>query len=117
VASYKVNKDGSGYIVLRNFLGVGGDGESPGALLLMTNGVFYGTARFGGWGVIGQSFSLLLGATSTDSDVLPDGTIVPDVLTRHIVMIADSPEFTIRLSPGGYSREWPYSFSTLHVLR
>jgi uncharacterized repeat protein (TIGR03803 family) len=52
-ASYKLNKDGSGYTVLRNFLGVGGDGESPGPLLLTTNGVFYGTARFGGWGIGG----------------------------------------------------------------
>lgn len=57
-AVYKLNKDGSGYTVLRSFSGAGGDGDSPwGALLLMANGVFYGTTAWGGGG-IGCVFAL-----------------------------------------------------------
>jgi len=50
---YKLNKDGSGYTILRKFTGTSGDGQTPGALLLMTNGVFYGTTEYGGGGVGG----------------------------------------------------------------
>ena len=46
---YKLNKDGSGYSILRNFVGSGGDGNAPiGALLEVTRGVFYGTTQYGG---------------------------------------------------------------------
>jgi hypothetical protein len=42
---YKIGKDGSGYSVLRSFLGTGGDGDTSGTgLLLGSNGIFW---RFG----------------------------------------------------------------------
>ena len=56
---YKIGKDGSGYSVLRSFLGTGGDGDAPGTgLLLGSNGIFYGTTSFGGAGGNGCVFSL-----------------------------------------------------------
>ena len=47
---YKINKDGSGYAILRSFAGyTTGDGGTPKCTLLQeTNGVFYGTTEDGG---------------------------------------------------------------------
>ena len=46
---FKVNKDGTGYTVLNNFLNSGGgDGANPVASLTLSSNVFYGTAGSGG---------------------------------------------------------------------
>jgi uncharacterized repeat protein (TIGR03803 family) len=46
---YRLNRDGTGYQVLRLFTGTAGDGARPYAgLLEHTNGVLYGTTHFGG---------------------------------------------------------------------
>ena len=56
---YKLNKDGSGYTILRSFFGTGGDGQSPKcALLQLSNGVFYGTTELGSANGAGCVFAL-----------------------------------------------------------
>ncbi|HUA66548.1 MAG TPA: choice-of-anchor tandem repeat GloVer-containing protein [Alphaproteobacteria bacterium] len=56
---YKLNKDGSGYTILRSFYTTGGDGESPKcALLQSSNGDFYGTTEYGGAAGAGCVFAL-----------------------------------------------------------
>ncbi|HXI70074.1 MAG TPA: choice-of-anchor tandem repeat GloVer-containing protein [Verrucomicrobiae bacterium] len=56
---YKLNKDSSGYQILRNFSSGNGDGHIPRcALLQLSNGVFYGTTEFGAVGGAGCVFAL-----------------------------------------------------------
>src|SRR5437867_5017787 len=46
---YKVNKDGSGYVIIRSFSGTGGDGSRPQASLIQgSDGALYGTTGNGG---------------------------------------------------------------------
>jgi len=46
---FRLNKDGTGYRVLYNFAGTGADGKIPvGALVIGSDGAFYGTTSFGG---------------------------------------------------------------------
>jgi uncharacterized repeat protein (TIGR03803 family) len=45
---FKLNKDGSGYLILRSFTGLGGDGAGPLALREGTDGALYGTTSSGG---------------------------------------------------------------------
>jgi uncharacterized repeat protein (TIGR03803 family) len=56
---YKLNKAGSGYMILRSFFETGGDGYFPKcALLQLSSGIFLGTAGFGGVGGSGCVFAL-----------------------------------------------------------
>jgi uncharacterized repeat protein (TIGR03803 family) len=55
---FRLNKDGSGYQIVRPFLG-GGDGQSPRtALLVASDGLFYGTTGLGGSNGFGTIFSV-----------------------------------------------------------
>jgi len=55
----KINKDGSGYAVLWNFLKSGGDGWYPvSALTEGTDGMVYGTTYFGGGADLGTLFRM-----------------------------------------------------------
>lgn len=56
---FKLNKDGSGYTVLRRFTGTGGDGLRPcGKLVEGTDGALYGTTQSGGTSGRGTVFKL-----------------------------------------------------------
>ena len=56
---FRLNKDGSGFAILRSFTGTNGDGAYPGpALLLATNGVLYGTTSGGGYSNAGTLFQI-----------------------------------------------------------
>ena len=56
---FKLNRDGSGYTVLRRFTGTGGDGARPyGKLVEGTDGAIYGTTQLGGTGGRGTVFKL-----------------------------------------------------------
>ncbi len=59
---FKLNKDGSGYEVLRSFTGAGGDGESIFSPLTKGDGdTFYGTTSLGGDSGSGTVFTITLG--------------------------------------------------------
>jgi uncharacterized repeat protein (TIGR03803 family) len=48
-AVFRLNRDGTGFAVLRSFMGTNGDGASPlGAPCWGTNGMLYGTTANGG---------------------------------------------------------------------
>ena len=56
---YKLNKDGGGYQILRNFSSGSGDGHDPKCgLLQLANGILYGTTEFGAVGGAGCVFAL-----------------------------------------------------------
>src|SRR5262245_64092779 len=55
---FKLNKDGSGYTILRWFTGTGGDGASPSGLVEGQDGVLYGTTLGGGTNDAGTVFKL-----------------------------------------------------------
>ena len=56
---YKLNKDSSGYQILRNFSSSNGDAHTPKcALLQLSNGILYGTTEFGAVGGAGCVFTL-----------------------------------------------------------
>jgi uncharacterized repeat protein (TIGR03803 family) len=56
---FGLNKDGSGYLVLRSFGAFDGDGTSPaGDLIEASDGTIYGTASLGGAGNLGTIFKL-----------------------------------------------------------
>jgi len=56
---FKMNADGTGYTVLRNFRGaVESDGQSPSAGLLLSGNTLYGTTRSGGTSNEGTVFKL-----------------------------------------------------------
>lgn len=58
-AIYKLNTDGTGYQMLRNFTGANGDGQNPkGALVQLSNGIFYGITQYGGTAGGGCVFAL-----------------------------------------------------------
>ncbi len=56
-ATFSMNKDGSGYAILRSFLGPSVDGDTPSSLLQLSNGVFCGTTMHGA-GDVGSVFAL-----------------------------------------------------------
>ncbi len=49
--AFKLNPDGSGYVVLRHFTGNDGDGSGPVALVEGSDGALYGTTEHGGTGL------------------------------------------------------------------
>lgn len=56
---FRLQPDGGGYTVLKNFTGAGGDGANPTAALVAgTNGLLYGTTAGGGSFANGTIFSL-----------------------------------------------------------
>ena len=56
---FRVNKDGSGFAVLKSFSGTNGEGSSPAAgLFLATNGLLYGTTFNGGASNVGTIFRI-----------------------------------------------------------
>src|SRR5437764_987743 len=55
---FALNKDGSGYHVLRDFTGVGGDGSSPNALIDASDQLLYGTTLGGGTNSGGTVFKI-----------------------------------------------------------
>jgi uncharacterized repeat protein (TIGR03803 family) len=56
---FKLDQDGGGYSILHNFTGAGTDGSQPqAALLLGTDGLFYGTTSQGGGSGLGAVFKL-----------------------------------------------------------
>ncbi len=68
---FQLNKDGSGYEVLRSFTGENGDGESIFSTLTKGSGdAFFGTTSIGGNRDLGTVFSFTLGGT------LPPPTII-----------------------------------------
>jgi len=61
---YRVNIDGSGYAVIRSFVGGATDGAKPaGGLLQGTNGMLFGATSSGGTSNLGTAFSLNLDGT------------------------------------------------------
>jgi uncharacterized repeat protein (TIGR03803 family) len=57
-ALFKLNKDGTGYQVLRSFLGTGVDGDTPSALLQLDANTFCGTTLHGRGSAAGSVFVL-----------------------------------------------------------
>ena len=55
---FKLNGDGSGYQILHNFTGLGGDGAQPGALLEASDGWLYGVTAAGGSTSAGTLFKM-----------------------------------------------------------
>ncbi len=57
---FRLNKDGSGFSVIKSFSGTNGDGIYPGraGLLLATNGFLYGTTATGGSSNLGTIFRI-----------------------------------------------------------
>src|SRR5262245_45118365 len=55
---FQVNRDGSGYAVLRHFTGAGGDATWQGALIEGRDGTLYGTTGAGGGENAGTIFKL-----------------------------------------------------------
>ena len=56
---FKVNRDGSGYAVLHNFIRGGGDGRNPqSGLTRASDGMLYGTTPVGGTNDVGMVFKL-----------------------------------------------------------
>jgi uncharacterized repeat protein (TIGR03803 family) len=54
---FRLNKDGSGFAILRSFTGTNGDGTGPaGGLLLASNGLLFGTTFSGGYSNVGTVF-------------------------------------------------------------
>jgi uncharacterized repeat protein (TIGR03803 family) len=45
---FRMNRDGSGYTILLHFGASAGDGRNPGELMMASDGVLYGTTRYGG---------------------------------------------------------------------
>jgi uncharacterized repeat protein (TIGR03803 family) len=81
---FRINTDGSAFAVLHTFsltsgaLGINGDGASPQAELILSNGVLYGTTEKGGGGgsgtvfrlnTDGTGFAMLYSFTATDPPV------------------------------------------------
>lgn len=74
---FKMNADGTGYTVLRNFKGaVESDGQSPPAGLILSGGMLYGTTRSGGTSGHGTVFKL--STDGTGYTVLRNFTGYPD---------------------------------------
>lgn len=61
---FRVNKNGSGYAVLRSFSMPGGDGHSPGGLIQGSDGALYGTAYYGGSAGVGTIFKISTNGSS-----------------------------------------------------
>jgi uncharacterized repeat protein (TIGR03803 family) len=58
---YKINKDGTGFAILHNFLGSPGDGSAPyTAVLFGSDGALYGVASAGGQSGNGVVYRLTL---------------------------------------------------------
>lgn len=57
-AVYKINPEGTGYTVLRNFSESGGDASGPWGLMEGSDGVLYGTSKNGGSAGYGAMFKL-----------------------------------------------------------
>jgi len=55
---FKLNKDGTGYTLLRSFTGTGVDGSAPRGLVEGSDGALYGTTSSGGTGDVGTVFKL-----------------------------------------------------------
>ncbi len=56
---FKLNKSGGGYLVIRNFIGTGNDGNFPGNPLRQgSDGVLYGTTETGGTNAFGTIYKL-----------------------------------------------------------
>ncbi len=55
---FKLNKDGSGYLLLRSFTATGSDGGSPNGLVEESDGALYGTTSQGGSKYEGTVFKL-----------------------------------------------------------
>ncbi len=55
---FKLNKDGSGYLLLRSFTATGSDGGSPNGLVEGSDGALYGTTSQGGSKYYGTVFKL-----------------------------------------------------------
>jgi uncharacterized repeat protein (TIGR03803 family) len=56
---FRLNPNGTGFVVLRNFTGVGGDGKSPRATLVQSrSGILYGTTISGGAAGVGTIFQM-----------------------------------------------------------
>jgi uncharacterized repeat protein (TIGR03803 family) len=55
---FKMNPDGTGYTLLRSFLGGANDGSDPFGTLAQSGGVFYGMTEFGGSGGDGTIFKM-----------------------------------------------------------
>src|SRR5439155_10954895 len=80
---FKLNRDGSGYTVLRRFTGSDGDGSSPEAVLVKdSNGKLYGTTSSGGGTVFnleqdGSGYTVLrsFGGSVSDGSV-PNGLVI-----------------------------------------
>jgi len=58
---YKINKDGTGFVILHNFLGSPSDGSVPyTAVLFGSDGALYGVASAGGQSGNGVVYQLTL---------------------------------------------------------
>jgi autotransporter-associated beta strand protein/uncharacterized repeat protein (TIGR03803 family) len=55
---FKINKDGTGFSVLRSFTGTGGDAQGPNSLIEATDGSLYGQSRLGGSEEAGTVFKI-----------------------------------------------------------
>ena len=56
---YKINKDGSGYVILRSFTGTTSDGANPQSELIeSSDGLLYGAAKAGGAGLSGAVYKM-----------------------------------------------------------
>jgi uncharacterized repeat protein (TIGR03803 family) len=61
---FKMNADGSGYTLVRSFLGGANDGRNPFGTLALSGGVFYGMTEFSGTGGDGTIFKMNADGTS-----------------------------------------------------
>lgn len=60
---FKLNTNGTGYAVLKNFATITGDGTNPDAGLALSDGVLYGTTYYGGSSGSGTVFKLSTNGT------------------------------------------------------
>ena len=109
---FKLNKDGTGYRILRKFTGAPGDGVQPyGGLLETANGMLYGTTAFGG--SAGRGTIFMLNKDGTGYSVLRSFALMPDATGPYSGLISGSDGFLYGTTPHGGS----FNFGTVFKLK
>ncbi len=90
---FKINKDGSGFVLLHSFAGGASDGDYPYGSLILKGSAFYGMTQYGGtsnWGTIfkintnGTGFALLHWFAGGASDGrYPQGSLIAKGMTLY----------------------------------
>ena len=101
---FKINTDGTGYTVLKNFKNT--DGGYPYASLILSSKVLYGTTKIGGSSGYGTIFSLYVGTN-------------PIVVTQpqnQIAFISNAVSFSVTAkAPPPYGYQWYFTNATFQA--